>query len=339
MPEPSPLAVLGWIARIKTIAARSSHEEAEVWAIANRAPPEAMRLSKAAIGAGGSSDLGSPGGLNVAQWVESARTQSVLFRLLADNAIRRIPLQTRAVVMSGGSAAAVGEGAAIPVGKILLTPVLLSPIKVSGAVIQTNELLREVGAVGQMSLNKELLACVSTAVDAKFLSVAAAGAPTSASAGPTAVDAAHDLRKMLLSVAAVGSKPYFICSTNVAVMASTLSDASGAPAFPAMSTTGGEMSNLPAIVSDAAAPGELYAVDARSVCADALAPTVDVITQGDAEMSTTPIMNSATGTGSTMLVSLWQADLTGFRVNVVFGIQMLRTTAAYKLTAINWGGP
>jgi HK97 family phage major capsid protein len=334
--EASALATLGWITRIKAYTARTTAADAEAWATAAGAPLAAMRLSKAAIGSGASGDLGTYGGLGISSWIESARTASAFYRLIADNAVRRLPMQSRAVVLSGATAAVVDEGKAIPVSKISLVPVNLVPVKVSGITIQTNEALRNIGSAGQMALNRELLSVASTAVDGKFLSVVATGAPTSASAGVTAVNAYHDLRTALLSVATDNARPYIICAVDVAAKASTLSDTAGAPAFPAMSASGGEMANLPALVSSAVPPGELHVIDAASVAADALAPMVDVSVQGDIEMSTTPTMDATTPT-SVQLVSLWQCDLTAIRINAEFGVQALRTTAAYKITAINWG--
>ena len=51
------------------------------------------------------------------------------------------------------------------------------------------------------------------------------------------------------------SRLYWICSPDVAARASTLADTAGAGAFAAMSASGGELANLPCIVSSGVPAG------------------------------------------------------------------------------------
>jgi hypothetical protein len=88
-PEISAIAQLGWLTRAKAIASKKSHYEAEDWLAANRAPEQARRIFKAAVGAGSTtdSDLGETH-IAIGQWSDSLRTRSVFYRILADNASR-----------------------------------------------------------------------------------------------------------------------------------------------------------------------------------------------------------------------------------------------------------
>ena len=95
MPTESAIATLGWVARAKAIASKSYHEAAEDWLAANRAPERAQRIVKAPIGAAttGDSDLADYG-ISLGAWSDSLRTRSVFYRILADAAFTRAPVNT-----------------------------------------------------------------------------------------------------------------------------------------------------------------------------------------------------------------------------------------------------
>jgi HK97 family phage major capsid protein len=337
----SPIAVLSWVARAKAIAAKGYHDEAAAWMAANRAPEKAQRIFKSPAGAGSTidSDLGDYG-ISIGAWSDSMRTQSAFYRILNDNGFTRVPIRTRVGITTVPvTGSVVGEGAAVPLSPLQLQNLMLQPVKAASLIVVTDELLRDISAAGQAALSRALMGAVSDAVDAAFLdAIVSTGTTSIGSSGATAVDAKADLRAALLAVNTVGAaKLYWIAAPDVAKRASTL-DATGLDAFPAMSAMGGELANLPCIVSSSGVPaGSLYLVDASGIAADGGPVTVKVSTQGDVLMDTAPPMNATTPTPAS-LVSLWQTNSTGLLANAWLGAQVLRDDAVAVITGISWGG-
>jgi hypothetical protein len=341
MPTESAIATLGWVARAKAIASKSYHEAAEDWLAANHAPERARLIVKAPIGAAttGDSDLADYG-ISLGAWSDSLRTRSVFYRLLADSAFTRAPVNTRVGMMtSAPTGAVVPEGSAIPVSRATLANVLLSSVKVSALIVCTDSLLRDVSAAGQSLFNRELAGAISDAVDAAFLElVVNTGTTSTASTGPTATDAKHDLRTALLAVNTVGAaKLYWVAAPDVAKRASTLADTVGGDAFAAMSATGGEMANLPALVSSGVPAGSLYLLDGSGIVADGGPVTVTATGQGDVLMETAPTMDTTTPTAA-QLVNMFQTNSTALKAHAWFAAEVLRDDAVAVVTSINWGG-
>jgi HK97 family phage major capsid protein len=340
MPPENAIATLGWVARAAGIANKSYRGAAEDWLLASGAPERVQRIVKSPIGAGTTtdSDLGAYG-ISIGTWSDSLRTRSVFYRLLADSAFTRAPVRTRVGMMtSTATGAMVPEGESVPVSRATLANILLAPTKVSALIVVTDTLLHDVSAAGQSLFNRELGGAISDAVDAAFLAMIVSTSTTSnASTGTQAVDAKHDLRTALLSVPAVGNaKLYWVCAPDVAKRASTL-EGGGLDAFPAMSATGGEMANLPAIVSSGVPSGELYLVDASGIAADGGPATVGASNQAAILMDTAPVMSSATPTPAQM-ISMFQTNSTALKADAWIAAQVLRDDAVAVVTGITWGG-
>src|SRR5262249_41016884 len=97
-PEPSAIATLAWVARAQAVAQRFNAYEAEQFLAANRAPEQAQRIFKTALGAGTttSSTLGTPfEGIAIGPFSDSMRTASAFYRILSDSGFTRIPMQRR----------------------------------------------------------------------------------------------------------------------------------------------------------------------------------------------------------------------------------------------------
>jgi len=336
----SPIALLGHVARMKAIAAKQYAGAAEDWAIANGVPERARNIYKASVGAASTldSDTGSYG-IAIGAWSDSMRTRSAFYRILNDNGFTRLPVRTRVgITVSPVTGAVRGEGNAVPVSPIQLSNVTLQPVNASSLIVVTDELIRNISAAGQAALSRALMGAVSDAVDGAWLdAIVSTGTTSNPSGGGTAVDAKSDLRTALLAVNSVGmAKPYWISSVDVAKKASTLTDTAGLDAFPAMSATGGEMANLPAIVSSGVPAGELYLVDASGIAADGGPVTVRASSQADVLMDSAPTMDSDTPTGAQM-TSMFQSNSTALLANAWIAAQVLRDDAVAVITGIDWG--
>jgi hypothetical protein len=336
MPEISPIATLGWLARARAIASKGLPGDAEAWLTANRAP---LGILKSPLGAGSTtdSDLGDSA-VSIGAWSDAMRTRSAFYRILSDGGFTRVPLRTRcAITVTPASGAIVNEGWAVPLGKVRLGNISLEPVKAAALIVVTNELLANVGAAGQQLFNSALAGAVSDVVDGAFLSMVAGTGTTSPSSGTSAVDAKADLRAALLSVNTFGAaRLFWICAGDVAKMASTLAAAGGLDAFPAMSASGGEMAALPCIVSSGLPKGTLMLIDGSGIAADGGPVDVRASKQADILMDTAPGMSSTVPTPAAV-VSTFQTDSTAVLTTVWFGAQLLRDDCVAVIENIDWG--
>ena len=147
------------------------------------------------------------------------------------------------MVTSSPTAGVVAEGAAIPVSRVTLNNVVLEPIKCASMVVCTNELLLNTSAAGQACFSRELQSVVAAAVDTNFVDIVDTGTTPITSTGPN-----KDLRAALTAVNSAGiARLYWLAAEDVGAFASTL--ATAWPGFAAASATGGELANLPMLVS------------------------------------------------------------------------------------------
>lgn len=334
MPETtSAIATLGWVARAHGLASKTFRDNAVDFLVHHGAPAAAQRIFKAAIGAGSTTDstLGQYG-ISIGQWSDSARTRSAFYRIVADGAFARVPMETRVgMVTSTASGSVVPEGKSIPVSRVTLNNLILQPTKCGALIVVTDTLLLDVGA-GQSVFNRELLGVISDVVDTAFLDKIDNGLTPIASTGPLA-----DMRAAMLAVTGGGlARPYWIASTDVGKLASTLGTTKGGSATAAASMVGGELANLPLLISGGCPAGTLYLIDAAQIAVDAVAPTVDVSSQADVLMDTAPSgMNSDVPSGSATLVSMFQSNSVALRATAIFGAEKLRATAAAIVTGIS----
>ena len=209
----------------------------------------------------------------------------------------RAPINARvALTTISASRLALGEGAVVPLSPVTIQTVSVTPTKVVNLIVVSDELLKDVSAAGQTAFNRALMGAMADAVDKVFVArlLGDAGAFTAASSGPLATNAKNDLRTALLNVnSSSGGKLYWIAGVNTAKRASTLADSAGGDAFAAMSPLGGELANLPSIVSSGIAADSLVLIDASGIAADAGPPTVTATTEADVQMDTAPVGTAA----------------------------------------------
>jgi hypothetical protein len=256
------------------------------------------------------------------------RTASAFFRILSDNGFTRIPLQRRVgMITSAPSAGLLAEGAAIPLSQIVVNNVTLTAIKAAGLIALSEELLLAVDAAGQASFSRSLQAVLAAAVDTAFIGVIGTGTTPVTSVSPN-----KDLRALLVAVNMAGiARPYFIASVDVGKFASSLP--TFLPAFAAASATGGELCNLPLLVSSGVPAGTLYLIDGAGIAADAGPPEVTVSAEADVQMDTAPTGSSATPTPATM-VSMYATNNVAVKAMAIFGAAKLRADAVAVVTGI-----
>ena len=327
----SAAAVLSWLARGKAYSRKTFHDEAAGWLRDNRAPELARTMfAKAAVGAGDSSM--APAGITVGAWSDAARTSSAFFRIWNDAAFIRLPFNARVGLVTGTAVGStVPEGKSVPVSKVVLGNVLLSPTRVAALCVVTDSLLFAIDAAGQSVFNRELLSVISSAVDAAFIADISAGITPTASTSPLA-----DLRALFAGVAADDMpRFYFIAHPTTCALASTLPTAKSGVAFAASGALGGELAAIPLLASTGAPVGNLYLVDAAAIAAAAEAPTVEASSAATIQMDTTPTMASDVPTGVASLVSMFQTNSVAILANCVYSVEKLRANAVAIVSGIS----
>lgn len=316
---------------------RGLPRNAKAMAERNRAPRRVVDiLEKATIGIGGTGDWGgevSDFRLLASAFTDQLRWSSVFYRLLNEGMVR-LPFNTIAGNVYGGSAAIVAPGVPFPVTKLDLSQAAQLERKKSGAIVALTRELLESGVGVEGILSRNMRAFVAAAVDAAFLDVLETGAPTSAATA----NVETDLETMRVGVGPTDqSQLFWITTPAIAALLSGLT-ASGSYRFPNVTWTGGEMRGIPLIASDQVDSGELALVDASRVAGAADPVEIDTSQHSLLEATDAPSVGSPVGVGigTTATISLWQQNLHGLRVNAYWGAEKLRANAAYFLTAVGW---
>jgi hypothetical protein len=339
MPENSA-AGMQWYARALAVQCKANVGEVEPWLESVHAPAPVKRILKSGVAAGTTLDAAWAGAAVgdyrniVAAFQESIRSRSVFFRLFNDNAFVRVPLNRRvAVTTAAASGWIIGEGKPVPLSRLSLANAMLVPIRAAALIVVSDELARDVSAAGQVLLGRELKGAVADAVDQKLFDIIvdeATDAEIIESTGDGVDAILTDLRSALAAVSTGGnSQLYWIASQSVAKFLSTFPQQ-----FPAASATGGELLNLPLLVSSTLEDGELVLLDAAGVAADGGTIELKASAETSIEMEDPPTMDATTGTAPAASVSMFQVDSTAIMATAIFGAELLRTDAVAKITGM-----
>jgi hypothetical protein len=170
------------------------------------------------------------------------------------------------------------------------------------------------------------------------------GAPTVASTGTSASAARADLKALLGLVTTNLVSPYFITDRRTGIALALMEDGGG-PVFPGAGANGGEIAGIPPLTS-ASVPSPVTAdspplpasnivlVDAAEILlGDESEATIDLSDQASVQMESAP---DSPVTASTVQVSLWQNNLTAWRVVRPINWKLRRTGAVGVLTGVNY---
>jgi HK97 family phage major capsid protein len=266
-------------------------------------------------------------------FVDSLAEVSVMDRLLADGALRRVPMRTRLAISTIAAAGqVVGEGAPIPVSSLALSGQDLDPIKVSALVALTAELVKGTTAAGNVLIATELRNGVAAATDAAFLARVTAGATTvQGSASPLA-----DLGLALdvVNVRAAG-KLYLVVDAQTANHLATKATTTGEAAFPLMSPMFGELAGIPVLVSNSVPAADsngrkAVLLDATAIAGDAEAPTLDASDQATLQLVTNPASTAQN------MVSMFQSDSVALLVTRYLGFNVTRASGVVVIENLAW---
>jgi hypothetical protein len=265
---------------------------------------------------------------------------------------RAMPFNVRAPHATSGSAVGwIGQGRPMLVSNMNFETMTFKISKVGGIIVLTKELAMSSTAGAALLIRQDLSAAVAAFSDTSFLDPALAevddvspasitfGAPTVASTGNTAAAFRDDFKALCALVTTNMISPYLVMKPAVAIALSTLGDNSNL--LRNISAVGGDVGGVPVIVSantpsDADSPGDdlIILIDAAEVFMNEGGIELDASENTVLELSSSP---DSPVTSSTVLRSLWQANLLALLVKRYIRWQPRRSGAVAVLTGCNYG--
>jgi hypothetical protein len=266
-------------------------------------------------------------------FVDYARPASIIGKLLSLPLASRVPFGVRVpAATAGGTYAWIGEGAPAPVGNMALTSITLPIAKAGGILIVTNELLAlDGGPASAMALRRELVRGLSQFLDAQLTDPTVAAttaspasitfaAPSFGSAGPTAANALTDIKRLIETFIASNPDASSIVLLMSPGQATALAIATNAQD---LGSDGGRLFGVPVLTG---AIGSRIVILDRSALLVADDGGLDVAASqhGSVELDTTP---TSPITASSAYVSLWQANMTGLKIDRTISWKMARPSS------------
>ena len=292
-----------------------------------------------------------------ADFVEFLRPQTILGRF--GNApvpsLRNVPFRVPLIGQtSGGDGYWVGESQSKPLTKFDFERKTLEPLKVANIAVATMEVIRDSSPSADGIIRDQLAAALRERLDIDFISplkAAVAGiSPASIlngvagipSSGNTADDVRADIKALFTAFIEANNAPtsgVFIMSSVTALALSLMLNPLGQAEFPGISMNGGTLFGLPVIVSQYVptdSGGSLVAlINASDIyLGDEGGIDLSMSTEASLQMDNAP--DNPT-TASTVMVSLWQRNLVGFRAERTLNFMRRRDSAVAWLDNVAWG--
>lgn len=292
-----------------------------------------------------------------ADFVEYLRPQTLLGRFGQGGvpSLRRVPFRVPLVGQTaGGDGYWVGEGQAKPLTKFDFSRTTLEPLKVANIAVATMEVIRDSSPSADFIIRDQLAAALRERLDIDFIDPSKAAVPGVSPAsilngvsgipsGGTDSDAVRaDVRSLFAAFIAANNAPtsgVWLMSATTALALSLMQNPLGQAEFPGVGMTGGDFFGLPVIVSEYiptdTSGGIVALVNAGDIyLGDEGGIDVSMSTEASLQMDNAPD-NPTTAT--TVLVSLWQRNLVGFRAERAISWARRRDSAVAYLTGVNWG--
>lgn len=290
-----------------------------------------------------------------ADFIEYLRPQTLLGRFgqagIPD--LRRVPFRVPLIGQtSGGDGYWVGEGQAKPLTKFDFSRTTLEPLKVANIAVATMEVIRDSSPAADFIIRDQLSAALRERLDIDFINpskAAVAGvSPASIlngvagipSSGNDADAIRTDVRAVFMSFVAENNAPtsgVWVMNSAAALALSMLRNPLGQSEFPGITMNGGTFEGLPAIVSEYVPSGIVALVNASDIyVGDEGGIDLSMSTEASLQMDSAPDNPTS---ATTVMVSLWQRNLVGFRAERAINWARRRAAAVAYLTGVAWGTP
>lgn len=320
-------------------------------------------VTKSAVAAGNTTDatwakplVGEESSV-FADFVTFLRPQTILGRFGNNGvpSLRRVPFRTALIGQtSGGDGYWVGEGQAKPLTKIDFSRTTIEPLKVANIAVATMELIRDSNPSADAIIRDTLADALRERLDIDFINPAKAAvagiSPASIlngvagipSSGDTADDVRSDIKALFTAFIAANNAPtsgVWIMSSVTALALSLMQNPLGQTEFPGIGMMGGTFFGLPVIVSEylpSDSSGGIVALVNASDIYEADEGGIDISMSTEASLQMDNAPDNPT-TASTVMVSLWQRNLVGFRAERTINWARRRPSAVAYLTGVSWG--
>lgn len=337
----------------------------EIAAADERLDPRVAQVLKAAVAAGSTSDTAWAGFLVgdetsvYADFVEFLRPRTILGRFGNGGipGLRRVPFRTPLISQTAGASGYwVGEGQAKPLTKIEGARTTIEPLKVANIAVATEELVRDSSPGADTLLRDQLVAALAARLDIDFVDpdkAAVSGiSPASitnglaaiSSTGSDAVNIRDDIKNLWAPFIAANNPPtsaVYMMSATTALALSLMTNALGQAEFPGITMQGGTFLGVPVIVSEylandgGSAGGIVVLANASDIYfADEGGFMLDMSREASVQMDSEPDNPTS---ASTVMVSLWQRNLVGFRAERTVNWARRRSGSVAYLDAVTWG--
>lgn len=293
--------------------------------------------------------LATPG---VAEFVGLVNARAVLGRL---GRARRVPLVDGvALAVSGASFDWIPEGGPTPVGRTAWQKTSLPARRAGGVIALTRELLTTVSPDAEAAVQRQIVDGLVAFLDRAFLdpdytatpglrpaSLTASAIANGALVPPSGEDAdaaRADLANLVGTAArewgTLDGAVLIMSDAQAAALAFLLNPAGGA-AFPGLGAAGGELAGVPVLAS-AAAGDHITILHAPSLLlADGGGVEMDAAHHATLQMGA-PTISSA-GPVPAELVSLWQTNALGLRVQRLVNWELVRGDGAIAIVGAGYG--
>lgn len=288
----------------------------------------------------------------LADFVEYLRPQTILGRLPGLRNIGfRLPIVGQT---SGGNGYWVGETSAKPLTKFDFNKTQLDPLKVANIAVASMEVIRDSRPAADVIIRDQLAAALRERLDLDFIDPAKSAvsgvSPASVLNGVTGipssgVDAAAvraDVQSVFGAFIAANNAPtsgVWIMDAVSALALGMMQNPLGQNEFPGIGMNGGTFFGLPVVVSQYVprdtSGGIVALVNASDIyIGDEGGIDLSMSTEASLQMDDNPDNPTS---ATTVLVSLWQRNLVGFRAERTINWARRRASAVAYLTGVNWG--
>jgi HK97 family phage major capsid protein len=298
-------------------------------------PRKVVETLKAAVGVGSVGDALWAGNLTfrgiIQGYVESLSSISFFDRALSDNSFVKVEMAGAPIVITTTAAtgSTIGELAPTPLTQMAFSAPTVSLRKTITEVVISNEVARN--PANTRHIGRELLRATAKAVDTAAIADIIAAGTSSATSGPTVAQLAADIKTALTAIS-IGqqSRLYWVLNATLAV--SLAARVAGSTGNWDLTPSGGTLAGIPVVVSDAVPSGDLVLVDASRFAAFSDVVQLAASQEALVQMSTTP---DSPAVASTVMVSLFQQNMTALRATRWWGIENLTSTASATITGMS----
>jgi HK97 family phage major capsid protein len=300
--------------------------------------PDVAAVLRSTIAAGTTTDATWASPLVVYQnmaseFVELLRPMTILGRI---QGLRRVPFNIKIPRQTAGASAGwVGELQPKPVSSLAFDQISLGFCKVASIVPVSDELLRFSSPSAEQLIRDDLVRTVAQFIDLEFVDPTKAAevgvSPASITYGVTPVTATGTtstaLRADVITLQKAFAANYislasgvWIMSSQMALAISMMLNELSQPLYPGITMAGGTFLGLPVITSENVPSvgnsptdgSRIILLDASQILlADDGQVTVDMSNEASLQMESSP---DSPASASTVFVSLWQKNMTAFRV-------------------------